>query len=194
MKAKQSLKAAELQDGDIICFQLAPPEQVSDNESLKSGSPSISGTTLTPRTNSDRIEDARMFYDFLVHKREVIFAPHPTRCLNAEQYQAFNITLSSKMNYDSVASKVGDYLGVDPTHIRFWTVNATTNNPKSSVKRGQGQILQTILSPPYSTFSNSNQKNNALFFEVLDISLSELDTKKPLKVLWLSDGISKVVC
>jgi ubiquitin carboxyl-terminal hydrolase 7 len=33
-----------------------------------------------------------------------------------------------------------------------------------------------------------------MFFEVLDISLSELDTKKALKVALLSDGISKVVC
>lgn len=27
MKAKQSLKAAELQDGDIICFQVISPDQ-----------------------------------------------------------------------------------------------------------------------------------------------------------------------
>jgi ubiquitin carboxyl-terminal hydrolase 7 len=222
MKAKQSLKAAELQDGDIVCFQLAPSEsRSSENEtsvlqlskylsltnlisssSMKSRSPSIkssdgnsvmSDKTLVAKSNPDRIEDARMFYDFLLHRREVWFSPHPTRNVNPEQFPAFSLILSSKHSYDQLAVKVGDRLGVDPTHLRFWTVNATNGNPKASVKRGQSQNLQTILNPPYSTFSNNNQRNNALFFEVLDISLSELDTKKSLKLALLSDGISKVV-
>lgn len=220
MKAKQSLKAAELQDGDIVCFQLAPADsrendtsvmQLSkhlsltnlvSSSSIKSRSPSsrssdsssvMSDRTLTAKSSPDRIEDARMFYDFLLHRREVWFSAHPTRTANPDQFPGFSIILSSKNTYDQVASKVGDRLGVDPTHLRFWTVNATNGNPKASVKRGQSQNLQTILSPPYSTFSNNNQRNNALFFEVLDISLSELDTKKSLKVVLLSEGISKPV-
>jgi ubiquitin carboxyl-terminal hydrolase 7 len=220
MKAKQSLKAAELQDGDIVCFQLANADakaldsdqsvlhllgqlaltNIDTRSSMKSSrSPSIlSERTLVNKTATDRvpdrIEDARLFYDFLLHKRDVWFGAHPTRTINPEQYPTFVLTLSSKNTYDQVASRVGDRLRVDPTHLRFWTVNATTGNPKASVKRGQSQNLQTILNPPYSTFSNNNQKSNAMFFEVLDISLSELDTKKALKVALLSDGISKVVC
>lgn len=202
MKAKQSLKAAELQDGDIVCFQLVPAESRENDttSSIKSRSPSsksidgssvMSDKTLVAKSSPDRIEDARMFYDFLLHRREVWFSAHPTRNANPEQFPGFSIILSSKHTYDQVASKVGDRLGVDPTHLRFWTVNATNGNPKASVKRGQSQNLQTILNPPYSTFSNNNQRNNALFFEVLDISLSELDTKKSLKVVLLSEGISK---
>lgn len=101
--------------------------------------------------------------------------------------------LSSKHTYDQVAVKVGETLGVDATHLRFWTVNATNGNPKIPVKRGQSQNLATILNPPYSTFSNNNQRNDSLYFEILDMSLSELDTKKTVKVAWLSEGISKVV-
>ncbi|RDL40906.1 Cysteine proteinase [Venustampulla echinocandica] len=180
MKAKQSLKAAEIQDGDIICFQKAPdtksPE--SDRESPKN-------------THSDRVDDARLFYDFLVHRRQVRFHAHPTRNANPEEYDPFSLVLSAKHSYDQVAAKVGDKLGVDPTHLRFWTVNATTGNAKASVKRGPSQTLQTILNPAYSTFSNNNQRADALYFEILDISLSELDTKKSLKVIWLSEGITK---
>lgn len=100
--------------------------------------------------------------------------------------------MSSKHSYDQLASKVGEYLKEDPTHIRFWTCNATTGNPKASVKRGVSQTVSTILNPPYSTYSNNNQRADSLFFEVLDISLSELDTKKALKVAWVSEGQSKV--
>lgn len=34
MKAKQSLKAAELQDGDIVCFQKGSDGKASDTKSL----------------------------------------------------------------------------------------------------------------------------------------------------------------
>ena len=140
--------------------------------------------------HADHIDVAPQFYDFLLHRRHVRFYPSP-RNADQESYKAFDLTLSAKHSYDQVATKVGDHLNVDPTHIRFWTVNATTSNPKASVKRGQGQVLSTILNPPYSTFSNNNQRADSLYFEILDMSLSELDTKKTMKLLWLSEGISK---
>lgn len=197
MKAKQSLKAAELQDGDIICFQKTPdiksPE--SDRECVSIPRPMAVADNNRSAKNilSDRVDDARLFYDFLIHRRQVRFHPHPVRNANPEDYEPFSLVLSAKHSYDQVAAKVGDKLGVEPTHIRFWTVNATTGNAKASVKRGPSQTLQVILNPPYSTFTNNNQRADALYFEILDISLSELDTKKSLKVTWLSEGIAKDV-
>jgi ubiquitin carboxyl-terminal hydrolase 7 len=140
-----------------------------------------------------RADDARQFYDFLVHRRVVRFHAHPVRNANPEEYEPFSLVLSAKNSYDQMAAKVGEKLGVDGTHLRFWTVNATTNNPKAAVKRGPTQSLQTILNPPYSTFSNNNQRFDSLFFEVLEISLSELDTKKSITVYWLSEGVTKDV-
>jgi ubiquitin carboxyl-terminal hydrolase 7 len=216
MKAKQSLKAAELQDGDIVCFQKADTKSSeSDRESVtsltnqlmladidrsassKSSATSLSKSSATSLSKSnsnlglDRIDNAQQFYDFLVHRREVRFHPHQTRNANPEQYQPFELILSNKHSYDQIAAKVGEHLKVDPTHLRFWTVNAANGNPKASVKRGQSQSLSTILNPPYSTFANNNQRPDALYFEILDISLTELDTKKALRVIWLSDGMSK---
>lgn len=211
MKAKQSLKAAELQDGDIVCFQKADTKPDSDRESVthlinqltladldrsassKSSEKSASSTKTATKSHVDRIDNAQVFYDFLVHRRDVRFHPHPTRNANPEQWKGFELTLSNKHIYDQVAAKVGEQLQVEPTHLRFWTVNAANGNPKTSVKRGQSQSLQTILNPPYSTFSNNNQRADALYFEVMDISLTELDTKKALRVIWLSDGMSKEV-
>ena len=40
---------------------------------------------------------------------------------------------------------------------------------------------------------NVQAKNDALYYEVLDMSLAELDTKKNVKVTWLSEGITKEV-
>jgi len=219
MKAKQSLKAAELQDGDIICFQLAGSDGKSESDSsvttltqqltltdLDRGQ-SIKSDKSTPTRSSDkdsvfksdrsslsrmsldRIETAPAFYDFLVHRREVKFWPVDT----TSGVEPFTLVLNTKHSYDQIAGKVGDALDVDPTHLRFTTINATSGKPKAIVKRGQSQNLQTILNPPYSTFSNNNQRNDSLYFEVLDMSLSELDTKKLIKVNWVSEGVTKVV-
>lgn len=144
----------------------------------------------TPRP-SDWIEDAQQFYDYLLYRKIVHLLPHPKA--SGAKYEALDVEMSIKFSYDQLAARVGEKLNVDPTHLRFHTVNASTGNPKAAIKRNMNQTLQTILTPPYSTFGNNNQKTDELFFEVLDMSLSELDTKKSLKITWLTEGITKDV-
>lgn len=97
------------------------------------------------------------------------------------------------MSYDQFSSKVGERLKADPTHIRFSAVNAITGKPKTPVRRHPNQTLYQILNPQHGTYNNSNQRSDALYYEVMDMSLSELDTKKSLKVIWVSEGLSKEV-
>lgn len=82
---------------------------------------------------------------------------------------------------------------MQPTYIRFWTVNATSNNPKATVRRGTNPTLRQILNPMGSTTLSSSQRGDAFYFEVLEMSLAELDTKKSIKITWLSEGITKEV-
>jgi ubiquitin carboxyl-terminal hydrolase 7 len=107
--------------------------------------------------------------------------------------ESFTLVLNSRFTYDQLAIKVGEQLEVDPTHLRFWTASTATNMPKSPVKRAAGQSLQSILVPPHLSYQNS-QLNDALFYEILEMSLSELDTKKPLRVVWIGKGIAQEVC
>jgi len=181
LNPKQSLKVAELQDGDIICFQ-----RTKASAEKRAGDKTSQETSNT----SDHFEDAREYYDFLEHRRTVKFHPHPTRC-DQTQYPPFESVLHSKITYDVLAERVGAYLDVQPTHIRFWTVNASTQNPKTPVRRGANPTLRQILSPMGSTALNSTQRNDAFYFEVLEMSLTELDTKKSIKVTLLSEGITK---
>ncbi|KAK4104898.1 cysteine proteinase [Parathielavia hyrcaniae] len=185
LKGKQSLKAAELQDGDIVCFQ-----RLHDRKSrlgLTEKGDKQSSEEVKPL---DRCEDAKEYYDFLLHKRLVMFRAHPQRC-DGEKYPPFEVILNAKMSYDGLSQKIGEKLGVEPTHLRFYTVNASSNNPRAAVKRGQNQTLATILSPAGYGQLSMNQRNDALFFEVLDMSLAELDTKKCIKIILLSEGITK---
>ena len=106
----------------------------------------------------------------------------------------FQLALSRKMSYDQLSAKVGEHLKVNPTHIRFSTINATSNKPKTIVKRLPNQNLYQILSPQFGSYNSTNQRPDALLYEVLDMSVSEMDTKKILKVNWISEGIQKEVC
>lgn len=190
LKAKQSLKAAELQDGDIICFQKAPEKKATGeilNKMSRLGDKAAEETTK----RWDRFDDARDFYDFLYNKREVQFRPHP-RCEDAD-LKSFVLTLSAKVTYDQMAERVGEQVDVEPTHLRFFTVNAATGGPKTPIRRVPSQNLGMMLSTNSYAHQNMQTKADSLYFEVLDMSLAELDTKKNVKVIWLSEGITKDV-
>jgi ubiquitin carboxyl-terminal hydrolase 7 len=190
MKAKQTLKAAELQDGDIICFQKS---EKPFSEIEREGSHGKETVIKPPSTvQGGLFDDARQYYEHLLYKKLIKLYPVP-RMQNTPYNKPFDLIVSSKYNYDQFAVKVGAELDVDPTHIRFHTVNNSTGNPKQPVKRNPALTLHHILSPPYSSFGNNNQRSDSLYYEVLDMSLSELDTKKNFKVTWLSDGIVKEV-
>ena len=141
---------------------------------------------------SDRFEDAREYYDFLENKRTVRFHPHPTRC-DQEQYTPFDLVLNSKINYDTLSDRVATHLNAPSTHLRFWTVNATNNNPKAPVRRGTNPTLRQILNPMGTSTLNTSLRGDAFYFEVLDMSLAEFDTKKSIKLTWLSEGLTKEV-
>ena len=133
-----------------------------------------------------------------MNKKLVHFHPHPQKC-EPEQYKSFDLVLNTKIDYDRLAEKAAAELGVPATHLRFYTVNSSTGNPRAAVKRSSQavhsnpQTVHSILFPTQYSQLNMNQRNDSLFFEVLDISLAELDTKKSMKVTLLSEGITKEV-
>ncbi|KAF8540340.1 hypothetical protein BDD12DRAFT_734829 [Trichophaea hybrida] len=167
IKPKQSFHQAEIQDGDIICFQKTPTEK--EYETLK----------------EKRIpKDAKEFYDYLVNLTTVRFIPK-----NPQYGKDFMLSLSKKNAYDEVAERVGAQLNVPPTHLRFMLVNAQTGAPRQPIKRTPTLILSQMVTPQY--YSATPTSHNQLCYEVLDMSLAELETKKPLRFIWLPEGISK---
>ncbi|KAF2140342.1 uncharacterized protein K452DRAFT_274048 [Aplosporella prunicola CBS 121167] len=171
MKPKVTLSSSELQDGDIITVQ----KSLSEKEAS-----AISAT--------GRYTDVREFYDYLLNRIRVQFAAkYP---VDGEDNQFF-LWLSKKMTYDQFAAKVGEHLGVEPTHLRFTTVNPNTGRAKIPVKRQQNQTLSIILNPNNYNYGGGQQRNDALYYEILEYSLAELEQMRNLKVTWLPDGVAK---
>jgi len=190
MKPKQTFNQSEIQDGDIICFQRPAhePEYVTLFEVW----------TLTLCWNTDNgslpstviYTDARQYYDYLLNRITIKFAPLKTDT----DAQPFNLVLSRKMSYEQFSTKVGEDLKVDPTHLRFAPVVMNSGQPKSFIKRTVTHTLQQILTSQYSGYGYSVHRPDALYYEILDTSLSEYETKKIIKVNWLPEGITKEVC
>jgi ubiquitin carboxyl-terminal hydrolase 7 len=192
LKPKQTLKAAELQDGDIICFQLERKAPSFLDRKSTSTSTSTSDLAAKPSPKKwDFHADAKGYYEFLYNRRFIRLMPHPTRC-NAEEYPAFDAVLSIRTTYDQLCERVGFHLGVEPTHLRLYTVNNNpSSSPRSVIKRSAAQNLHTIMNPQSYTTVNSSLRSDSLYFEVLEMSLAEMETKKVIRIILLSDGITK---
>ena len=133
------------------------------------------------------LSDAKQYYEFMANRITISIAPRD----KVEQDKYTEIMLSKKMTYDQMSARVGERLAVDPTHLRFWTVNAQTGKPKSAVKRSA--TLSHILYPQFSSYGYNSQRQDMLYYDILDQSLAEFETKKPLKLILLSEGITKEV-
>jgi ubiquitin carboxyl-terminal hydrolase 7 len=170
MKPKVTLAASEIQDGDILTVQRVLPD------------PEISRITT-----AGGCVEAKDFYDYLLNRINVEFVPR----VADDDEPSFALTLSKKMTYTQFAGKVADYLGTEPSHLRFTTVSAA-GKPKQPVKYNVNSTLNSILFPgPYSYSSNATQRPDAMFYEILDMSLAEMEQRKPVKITWLPEGLSK---
>lgn len=77
-----------------------------------------------------------------------------------------------------MATKVGEYLEHDPIKLRFTSPNGPNGAPKTIIKRALNQSVQDIVHSTYSA------PVTMLYYEKLDISIVELETKKSMKVVW----------
>lgn len=160
MKMKATFHQSEIQDGDVICFQT----EISENDAHDYEAQSLYSNPI-------------QFYDFLQNQIKVLFKP---RFDDVEYKGEYEITLSKKMTYDMMAAKFGERLKHDPLKLRFTTANGPNGTPKTVLKRTANQTVNEIVSPSYIQGQAS-----LLYYEVLDVSIVELETKRSLKIWWM---------
>lgn len=188
MKPKQTLSQSEIQDGDIITVSKSYSEKefVDPMNHLK--------TTLTLHRTSTlesagKFTDVRQFYDWLLQKVTIEFVPRGGSDNPDDQ---FKLTLTKRLSYNQLSAKVGEHLKVDPAYLRFCPVNSSNLRAKLAVKHNTANNLGQILNPGYHAYSGTvNQRNDMLFYEVLEVPLPELETRKNIKVIWLGEEFSK---
>ncbi len=83
-------------------------------------------------------------------------------------------------SFGQMAHRVGDYLKQDPLKLRFTSSNPQSGTPKAIIKRSLNQSVADITGTNYY----SQHPNVIVYYELLDISIIELETKKSLKLFW----------
>jgi ubiquitin carboxyl-terminal hydrolase 7 len=78
-----------------------------------------------------------------------------------------------------MSQKVGEYLHRDPLKLRFTTTSAT-GTPKTVLKRSLNQTVSKIIAPSYLS-----QQPETILYELLDVSIIELEMNQSLKVIWM---------
>ncbi|EPY54271.1 ubiquitin carboxy terminal hydrolase Ubp21 [Schizosaccharomyces cryophilus OY26] len=161
LDASSSFLKSEIQDGDIICFE----------------------------RNEDRSEVAhRQFgsaldiYDFLAHRLSVTFEPR-----NGEDSDGtFDLELTTHTTYNEMAQAVGKVLDADPGYLQFTLAHLPSKTPRTVIRNPSKFTLQNAI--PYAY---ANDQHVVIFYEILDLSLSELEHKQLVQVHFISDGITK---
>jgi len=129
--------------------------------------------------------DPQRYYEFLHNKITLKFVPrYPDQTIREE----FLCTLSKTMKYEQVAAKVAEHLRVQPTHLRF---TPTTND-------GRPRQFAVKRTGPVSTISQMTAAAGMplppiVFYEVLELSLQDMESRREITVTWLPDGVNVLV-
>lgn len=128
------------------------------------------------RSKRSAYVDPPQFYDFFMNRVVVQFKP---RFNDMERAEDFELTLSKKMSYEQVAQQVGEHLKWPGNKIRF-TASSQNGQSKTPLRRHNSQTLAEMIQPGYTP-----NATNLLYYELLDVTLAELETKKSVKVTWM---------
>ncbi|KAJ3037767.1 hypothetical protein HDV00_001353 [Rhizophlyctis rosea] len=155
-----TFQQAELGDGDIICFQ-----KVHDPSTL-------------PDPN---MADVTQYFDSIVNRVTVIFRPRNKESVKENEGGDVEMVLSKKMIYDQAVKKLAEKIGADPEKVRLTPFTGQAGKSKDFKKSPTVTVNEMLgMSSTYSP-----TPNNIILYEVLDINVSELETKRYLKITYL---------
>lgn len=147
----------ELMDGDIIVYQLDVPE-----------------------LNDFELPTAKEYFRDLFYKVEVNFCDK-----NKPLDPGFTLELSQRMNYDTLAKRVAQYLNTDPCLLQFFKTQSYRDGPGQPLRCNFEGTLKDIIQ-----FVRPKQVRR-VYYQQLQISISELENKKQFKCVWISSNLKE---
>ena len=120
---------------------------------------------------------------------------------NLPNDDGFTLTLSLKLKYDELAKIVGDHLKYDSLKLQFFRSNlydlkSASVNPNQSIKFGSDFQLKDAFNMNIGKPQQQGQQQGGggnvgrkLYYQKLNIKVSELEERRPFKCLWLSPNL-----
>lgn len=178
-----TFNSAELVNSDIITFEREYTEEELD--------------AMVP---ADEFRTPVEYYDFLVHREQVIFRHRVDPEAEkdgivkhvAEPIPNLSLWLHQNASYDTMAAKVAANIGVEATHLQFFTstLQGQVIAPVRRGPNGHGHQQHSGGATVYNILHQNHSYSNILYYDILTMSLHEFETKKLVKFLWLpKEGI-----
>jgi len=164
---KNNSTTAEIGNGDIICFQKAITPEL--EEQLKSNKNAI---VYIPEFFKSVRNKVLVNFKEREDKEDEHFVPA------SKEYLEFKLELLKTMNYDEVAKAVAQHIKLDdPMKLRFYI-----NNSNEYIERKEDLKLSQLVNN--ARFSNNS--SNTIFYEIQDITITEMEVKKFIHVKFLN--------
>lgn len=88
-----------------------------------------------------------------------------------------------------MALRVGEALKHDPMKLRFTQSNGHNAQPKTVIRRLSNSTVAEMIHGSYMS-----APSNILYYELLEVSIIELETKKSLRICWVNATNKEEVC
>ncbi|KAJ3162458.1 hypothetical protein HDU86_004940 [Geranomyces michiganensis] len=167
LKHKATFVAAELGDGDIICYQreLSPAEVAALGESA--------------------IPDVPSYFEALRNRVSIAFKE---KGHDREQEGAVSLQLSKKMNYGAITTQLARAIGADADKIRLlsFVLNGLPLTRGYPIKYSATWTLEMAFGARgIAAGEGAVGDVGTVIYEILGIQVRELESKRYLKVYWV---------
>ena len=187
LKSDITFRKAEIQHGDIVCFQQT-----------------LTTKEIDEITKSGLIAAVPDYYTSLYNRACILFKPKPNTTTannnnnnnNASQ-QEVKLTLDRTANYVTVAKTLASKLNVEASKIRFTSSNNITHQPREIIHYKPGTRLEEMmigLPKPQDyaqTLSFDNINIPVMFYEVMDEDVADLESKRSIAVNIIGPNLRK---
>ncbi|EIE78675.1 hypothetical protein RO3G_03379 [Rhizopus delemar RA 99-880] len=176
IKTDQTFRKANIQHGDIICFQCTLSQRETD-EILKKGN----------------IASVPEYYASLYNRTMILFKPLPS----ANNKQEIKLILNRTATYTVIAKALAKELGADANRIRFTACHPITHQPRETITYKPTLRLEEMMpSLPkpneYQQFVSLEKMNTpSLFYELLEVDIADLESKRSIEVNVLGPTLRK---
>ena len=160
---EKTFEEGEIMNGDIIVFQI--DYDVIDIQTLPE--PALANVTK--------------YYEYLNNRIDIEFVAEFPEQIGGTK--SIGLPLSKTMSLEKVFSRLGMELNHDPSKIKLSLPNG--NNSKVPIKSGDAVTLGDILG--YYMHAKQNGAARIIYFELLDISLLELESKRTVSLYVLDE-------
>ncbi|KAI7906203.1 uncharacterized protein BX663DRAFT_499233 [Cokeromyces recurvatus] len=178
IKSDQTFRKAELQSGDIICFQRTLSQKEAYEMSKKGFITSVPD-----------------YYLSLYNRACVLFKPKHNN--TNKHHEEIKLILDRTSNYMAIANKLANEIQVDANKIRLTSSHAITNQPRDVIHYKSGMRLDEMLihlpKPLDYLHSVNIDTLNApvMYYEVMDVNIADLETKRSIEVTIIGPTLRK---